>query len=151
MTIRICWLASAVVAAFALLAVAPAAAHADAKIDKLVAFYKKEGTVCAKYVAGLESAKERAQPYTEDAEIAADVAEISDALVIVQDYCDAITATLELLQRDPKATYKELRSEIDKLEGAVRAARQAARQALDDSAPVIQRLIPKINKLRASS
>src|SRR5690606_21027727 len=130
MTIRTSWLASVVVAAFALLVVAPSAAYADAKINKLIKFYKKEATVCAKYAAGLESAKERAQPYMEDAEIAADVAEISDALVIVQDYCDAIAATLELLQRDPKATYKQLRSEIDKHESIVRAARQAARQAL---------------------
>lgn len=148
---RTSWLASAVVAGFALGLAAPSTAYADAKVKKLIKFYNKEATVCGKYVAGLASAKERAEPYTDDAEIAADVETLADALVIVQDYCDAIDATLQLLQRDPKATYKSLAAEIAKHDSVVRAGRHASADALDETAPVIQRLVPKINKRRASS
>ena len=124
-------------------------AHADAKVKKLIKFYNKEAMVCAKYTAGLTSAKDRAEPYVDDAEIAADVAQLRDALAVVQDYCDSIDATIAIL--DPNATYKSLQAEIDRHDQAVRAGRGAARAALDDSAPVIQRLIPKVNKRRASS
>jgi hypothetical protein len=124
-------------------------AHADAKVRKLIKFYNKEATVCAKYTAGLASAKDRAEPYMDDAEIAADVGHLRDALAIVQDYCDAIDATLAIL--DPDATYKSLQAEIARHDSVVRTGRAAAKQALDDTAPVIQRLVPKVNKRRASS
>ena len=130
-----------------LLAATPA--HADAKVKNLIKFYKKEATVCAKYATGVASAKERAEPYVDDADIKADVVKLGDVLVIVRDHCDAIDATLAIL--DPNASYKTLQAEIDKHEAVVRAGREASKQALDEAGVVIQRLIPKVNKRRASS
>jgi hypothetical protein len=146
---RTSWLALAVVAVLAVHLAAPRLAHADAKIRQLITFYKKEAMVCAKYATGVASAKERAEPYTDDAEIAADVATLGHVHAVVSDYCDSIDATLDVL--DPKASYKSLRAEIDRLDAAVRAGREAARQALDEADVVIQRLIPKVNKRRANS
>jgi len=128
-----------------------APASADSQVNNLVKFYKKEGAVCAQYAAGLASAQDRAQPYLDDKEIADDVAVITSAHGVVQDYCDAIDATLQVLTADPKATYKQLATEIDHHDAIVRAGRKATKQAIEDTNPVIQRLIPKINKRRASS
>ena len=131
------------------LCVAPSTAQADAKVKQLIGFYKKEALVCAKYSAGLTSAVERAQPYADDADIAADIKLLTDALVTVQDYCGAIDATLAVLS--PNAKYKSVQAEVDRRDAVVRAGRATATQALDDSAPVIRRLVPKVNKLRAAS
>ncbi|HSD90959.1 MAG TPA: hypothetical protein VLB44_25720 [Kofleriaceae bacterium] len=126
-------------------------ASADSRVTNLVKFYKKEAAVCAKYEAGLAIAEERAQPYVDDKEIADDLAVISGAHAIVRDHCGAIDATLQVLTADPRATYKQLAAAIDQHDAIVRAGRQATRQALEETNPVIQRLIPKINKRRASS
>jgi hypothetical protein len=126
-----------------------ATASADSKVKHLIKFYKKEAMVCAKYATGIASAKDRAEPYVEDAEIAADVATLGDVQAIVGDYCDAIDATLAIL--DPNASYKSLQAEIDRHDSAVRAGREATKDALEQANVVIQRLIPKVNKLRASS
>ncbi len=126
-----------------------APAVADSKVKTLIKFYTKEATVCAKYATGIASAKERAEPFVDDTEIAADVTKLGEELAIVRDYCAAIDATLAIL--DPNASYKSLQAEIDKHDAAVRSARQAAKQALEQSNDVIQRLIPKVNKRRASS
>ncbi len=142
-------IAAALLTAFGLLTGLAAPAAADAKVKNLIKFYKKEATVCAKYATGITSAKERAEPYVEDAEIAADVAMLGEELAVVRDYCDAIDATLAIL--DPSASYKSLQAELDKHDSAVRAARAAAKDALEESNDVIQRLIPKVNKRRASS
>lgn len=128
-----------------------APASADSQVNNLVKFYKKEGAVCMQYAAGLASAQDRAQPYLDDKEIADDVAVITSAHAIVQDYCDAIDATLQVLTADPKATFKQLATAIDQHDAIVRAGRQATKHAIEDTNPVIQRLIPKINKRRASS
>jgi hypothetical protein len=137
--------------ALALLVVAGfvAPASADSRVKNLIKFYKKEATVCAKYATGIASAKERAEPYTDDAEIAADVAKLADAYAVVRDYCDAIDATLAILT--PNASYKSLQAEIDKHDAIVRAGREATKQVLDETNAVIQRLIPKVNKRRANS
>ena len=126
-----------------------APAVADSKVKNLIKFYKKEAMVCAKYATGIASAKDRAEPYVDDAEIKADVAKLGDVYVIVHDYCDAIDATLAIL--DPNASYKSLQAEIDKHDTAVRAGREATKDALEEANVVIQRLIPKVNKRRAAS
>jgi uncharacterized membrane protein YgaE (UPF0421/DUF939 family) len=126
-----------------------APASADSKVRKLIAFYNKEAMVCAKYATGIASAKERAEPYTDDKEIAADVAKLADIQAVVRDYCDAIDATIAIL--DPDATYKSLQADIDKHDAIVRAGREATKAALEESNAVIQRLIPKVNKRRANS
>lgn len=129
-----------------------APASADSKIAGLVKFYKKEAMVCAKYSAGLSTAVERAKPFVaEDKDIAADVTIIHDAHVVVLDYCDSIDAMLQLLSADPKATYKQLAKDIDEHDAIVRSGRKASLQAIEDTNPVIQRLIPKINKRIANS
>lgn len=142
-------IAAALLTAFGLVVGLAAPAAADSKVKKLIKFYEKEARVCAKYATGISSAKDRAEPFVEDAEIAADVGMLTDELAVVRDYCDAIDATLAIL--DPNASYKSLQAEIDKHDSAVRAARQAARDALEESNTVIQRLIPKVNKRRAAS
>jgi hypothetical protein len=142
-------IAAALLTAFGLVGGLAAPAAADAKVKNLIKFYKKEATVCAKYATGITSAKERAEPYVDDAEIAADVTMLGEELAVVRDYCDAIDATLAIL--DPSASYKSLQAEIDKHDSAVRAARAAAKDALEESNDVIQRLIPKVNKRRANS
>jgi len=126
-----------------------APASADSKVKSLIKFYKKEATVCAKYATGIASAKERAEPYVDDAEIKADVDKLGEVQVVVRGYCDAIDATIAIL--DPNASYKSLQAEIDKHDAIVRAGREATKQALEESNVVIQRLIPKVNKRRASS
>lgn len=137
--------------ALALLVVVSVAApaSADSKVRGLIKFYKKEATVCGKYATGIASAKERAEPYVDDAEIKADVTKLGEIQAVVRDYCDAIDATLAIL--DPKASYKSLQAEIDKHDAVVRAGREATKQALEESNAVIQRLIPKVNKRRANS
>jgi len=127
-----------------------APASADSKVKQLIKFYKKEAMVCAKYATGIASAKDRAEPYVaDDADIAADVAQLADAYAIVKGHCDAIDDALAIL--DPNASYKSLQAELDRRDAAVRAGRAPTRQALEDSGIVIQRLIPKVNKRRASS
>ena len=68
---------------------------------------------------------------------------------VVVDYCDAIDATLAIL--DPAASYKSVQREVDKHDAVVRAGREATKDALEEANEVIQRLIPKVNKRRASS
>lgn len=126
-----------------------APASADSKVKGLIKFYKKEATVCAKYTTGIASAKERAEPYTDDAEIKADVAKLGEIYVVVHGHCNAIDAMLAIL--DPKASYKSLEAEIDKQDAVVRTGREATKHALEESNAVIQRLIPKVNKRRANS
>jgi hypothetical protein len=135
-------------ALFVVLCVA-ATASADSKVKNLIKFYTKEAMVCAKYATGIASAKDRAEPYVDDAEIAADVTKLGEIQAVVVDYCDAIDATLAIL--DPSASYKSLAAEIDKHDSAVRAGREATKAALEDANVVIQRLIPKVNKRRAAS
>ncbi len=132
--------------------VVAAPASADSKINKLIASYKKEAAFCAKVATGIASAKERAEPYADqDAEIKADVVLLGDAHVIVLDFCDAVDATIQLLSADPKVTYKQIAPKLEAHERQVREGRKATKQAIEDTDPVIQRLIPKVNKLRASS
>ncbi|HEX5059969.1 MAG TPA: hypothetical protein VFV99_11450 [Kofleriaceae bacterium] len=126
-----------------------APASADSKVKNLIKFYNKEAMVCAKYAQGIASAKERAEPYVDDAEIKADVDKLGQVQVVVRDYCDAIDATIAIL--DPNASYKSLQAEIDKHDAVVRAGREATKDALEESNVVIQRLIPKVNKRRANS
>jgi hypothetical protein len=71
--------------------------------------------------------------------------------VIVLDFCDAVDATIQLIRDNPKATYKQLAPRLEAHERQVREGRKATKQAIEDTDPVIQRLIPKVNKLRASS
>jgi hypothetical protein len=132
--------------------VAAAPASADSRVGKLLATYKKEAAFCTKVATGIASAKERAEPYADqDAEIAADVVALGDAQVIVLDFCDAVDATIQLIRDNPKATYKQLAPRLEAHERQVREGRKATKQAIEDTDPVIQRLIPKVNKLRASS
>ncbi|HEY5948418.1 MAG TPA: hypothetical protein VIV40_23135 [Kofleriaceae bacterium] len=126
---------------------APAAA--DSKVKNLIKFYNKEAMVCAKYATGIASAKDRAEPYVDDAEIAADVTKLGEIQAVVRDYCDAIDATLAIL--DANASYKSLQAEIDRHDSVVRAGREATKGALEEANGVIQRLIPKVNKRRANS
>ena len=65
--------------------------------------------------------------------------------VAVLAYCDAIAAVLELLNADPKATYKSIEKQLEEQDNKIRKVRQAARKAVDDAGPAIQRVVPKVN------
>src|SRR5262245_61627993 len=110
-------------AVLVLLAMA-APASADAKVANLIKFYQREATVCAKWAAGIASAKERAEPYVDDADIAADVKSLGEEHAIVTSFCTAVDDTLAIL--DPKASYKSQQAEIEKHEAIVRTARTEA-------------------------
>src|SRR4029077_5889045 len=80
-----------------------------------------------------------------DDAVASDVKMLEAAHEVVQSYCDELSATLELIHADPKASYKSLEKQLDDHDNKIRALRKTSKKALDDSAPAITRLGPKIN------
>ena len=128
-----------------------ATAHADAKLAELIRLYDKEVTACKKDLAGLAKVKERGTPLAADASVAADLAIIDVSLKVQETYCADVAAALEVARADPKATYKSLAKQLDAQDRIVRADRKASKKALADTAPVIQRLIPRINAMAGSA
>ena len=125
------------------------AAYADAKIKDLLKFYEKEAKVCGKNIAGITVAKDKAEPYKTDAEIKPDYDSVVKAHATINTQCTDLTAMVDFLKADAKATYKQLQPEIDKRDKVIRDGRKATKQALADSDPVIKRMIPKVNKRAA--
>ena len=125
------------------------AAYADAKITNLLKFYEKEARVCGKYIAGITVAKDKAEPYKDDAEIKPDYEAVVKAHGTIHTQCTDLTSMVDFLKADPKATYKQLQAEIDKRDKVIRDGRKATKQALTDADPVIKRMIPKVNKRAA--
>lgn len=126
-------------------------AFADAKLAELIRLYDKEVTACKKDLAGLAKVKERGTPLAADASVAADLAIIEASLKVQETYCTDVAAALEVARADPKATYRSLGKQLDEKDRIVRADRKASKKALADTAPVIQRLVPKINAMAGSA
>jgi hypothetical protein len=133
------------------LALFVAPAYADKKLNDQIKFYEKEARFCDKSAAGIVVAKDKAEPYKDDAEIAPDYEAVVKAYGIVTAQCTELASMVTFLKTDPKATYKQLQAEIDKRDKVIREGRKASKQALSDSDPVIKRLIPKVNKRAATA
>jgi hypothetical protein len=123
----------------------------DPKIDGMIRLYEKELRACRIELAGLTKIRERGAPHVAaDAELAADLEGLGKTVGIVQPYCDDVAKTLDMLKADPKAKYKALEKQIDERDNIVRAGRKASKKALEETKPLITRLVPKINKLVAT-
>jgi hypothetical protein len=129
------------------------AAQADSKIDGLVTGYDKEANACRIRRTGLTKvlfggtalARDELEANASDDALAADLDKLKAALATVQAYCDELAATLDLLRADPKATYKSLEHQIDDHDNKIRALRRSSQHAIDDTASIVSRLIPRIN------
>jgi hypothetical protein len=123
-------------------------ASADPRIQQLITGYDKEEQTCHVHGGGLAKVLAGATAMladTHDDALSADVQKLQGALGIVHAYCDELAATLELLRADPQASYKSLEKAIDDHDNKIRALRKTSKQALDDTGPILQRLIPEIN------
>src|ERR1051326_1882362 len=123
-------------------------AHADARLKSLVTGYDKEAASCKVHGDGctkvLTGAKELPDVAPSDIEV------LTSASTANQEYCDALAKVLELLRADPDATYKALEKQLDDADNQIRKLRKSSKQALDETQPVISKLIPKINAARAA-
>jgi len=124
---------------------APAAA--DSKTKELAQGYEKEVAACrtradgvTKVTVGTQALVDAGQKQHE-----ADLATLRTGLAQVQAYCAELTATLEILKADPKATYRSLERKLDEQDNKIRKLRQSTKKLLDELAPVISRMIPQIN------
>ena len=125
-------------------AVAPRAHAGDARIRSLITGYEKEAGACKIHLDGVTKVETGAHAL-DDATLAPELEALGKGHAAVQAYCDELAATLELLRADPDATYKALEHQLDDHDNKIRKLRQASKQALDELAPVISRLIPRIN------
>jgi hypothetical protein len=128
-----------------------APAGADARLDQLVKGYEREQASCrvheggvAKMLDGATMLLERGQ---EDG-LADDVKSLHAAHEVVASYCTALAATIEFLHSDPSASYKSLEKQIAQHDDHIRALRASSKKLLDETEPLIQRWIPKINAAR---
>jgi uncharacterized phage infection (PIP) family protein YhgE len=130
----------------ALCAVAVPAA-ADSKLKELAQGYEKELAACQTRADGVTKVTVGTQALVDAGqhEHEADLATLRTALAQVQAYCAALTATLDLLKADPKATYRSLERKLDEQDNQIRKLRQSTKKLLDELAPVITRMIPQIN------
>jgi hypothetical protein len=131
----------------AVLVLAASTAHADSKTAQLATAYDKEAASCHVREAGIEKVSLGADLLRDDA-IADDVKQLHATHDLVKSYCDELDAVLALL-RAPDASYKALEKQIDDHDNKIRPLRKASQKAIDDSAPAMGRLIPKINAARA--
>ena len=124
---------------------APAAA--DSKTRQLAQDYAKEAAACQIRSDGVTRVTRGTERLVEDGQKQheADLAALRAGLVRVQAYCTELTATLELLNAEPGASYRSLERKIDEHDNQIRKFRQTTRQTLDDLAPVISRMISEIN------
>jgi len=132
---------------------APLAALADAKLDELKTFYKKEASGCARSRDGLAKVVEGGTALakvTPDSELAKDVALVAKGHEIVQGYCAELDGVVAVLEANPTAKYKALEKELDERDNRIRKARAASKKIIAEIEPVNRRLIPKINAARVA-
>ena len=129
-------------------------ARADARVEQLAKGYEREQISCRVHEGGLAKMLDGASMLLErgaENGLADDVKSLHGAHEIVASYCTALAATIEFLRSDPSATYKSLEKQIGERDNHIRALRASSKKALDDTAPLIQRWIPKINAARIES
>jgi hypothetical protein len=126
-------------------------ADADARVDQVVKGYEREQTSCRIHEGGIAKMLDGATMLLEhaaEAGLADDVKTLHAAHETVASYCTALAAAIEFLHADPTATYKSLEKQIGERDSHIRALRAASRKVFDDTEPLIQRWIPKINAAR---
>lgn len=129
------------------LLLAASTAHADSKTAQLATAYDKEAASCHVREAGIAKVVLGADLLRDDA-VADDLKQLQAAHEVVSHYCGELDAVLALL-RAPDASYKALEKQIDDHDNKIRPLRKASQKAIDDAAPAMGRLIPKINAARA--
>jgi hypothetical protein len=126
-------------------------ARADVRVDQLVKGYEREQTSCGVHEGGLAKMLDGASMLLEHGAqdgLAEDVERLHAAHEIVASYCTALAATIEFLHSDSSATYKSLEKQIGERDNHIRTLRASSKKVLDDTEPLIQRWIPKINAAR---
>jgi len=129
------------------LCAASAPATADPKTSELARGYEKELAACKTRADGVTKVTTGTQSLVDDGQqqYEADLAALRAGLVTIQAYCAELTTTLEILNADPRATYRSLERKLDDQDNKIRKLRQSSKLVLDDLAPVISRMIPPIN------
>lgn len=127
-------------------------AQADARIDQIVKGYEHEQTSCKIHEGGVAKMLDGAtmlleRPAHQDG-LAEDVKSLHAAHEAVASYCTALAASIDFLKSDPSASFKSLEKQIGERDNHIRSLRAASKRALDDTEPLIQRWIPKINAAR---
>jgi hypothetical protein len=125
--------------------------HADARIDQIVKGYEHEQTSCKIHEGGVAKMLDGATMLLERGHedgLAEDVKSLHAAHEAVASYCTALATTIDFLKGDSSASYKSLEKEIGARDNHIRSLRTQSKKALDDTEPLIQRWIPKINAAR---
>ena len=132
---------------FMVLCTVAAPAVADSKTKELARGYEKELGACQTRTDGVAKVATGTQGLVDDGQkqYEADLAALRAGLAQVQSYCAELTATLEILSADPRATYRSLERKLDEQDNKIRKLRQSTRKTLDELAPVISRMIPAVN------
>jgi hypothetical protein len=127
------------------LAAAPAAA--DSRTKALAKGYEKELAACERRLHGVERVTTGTQELVDDGQrqYEADLAALRAGLVELQAYDAELTATLQILNADPGASYRSLERKLDEQDNKIRKLRQRTKKVLEDLAPVTARMIPVIN------
>ncbi|HEU4732137.1 MAG TPA: hypothetical protein VFT22_29785 [Kofleriaceae bacterium] len=122
-------------------------AVADSRTQDLARGYEKERAACQTRADGVTKVATGTQGLVDSGQkqYEPDLAALRGGLALMQEYCGELTATLELLQADPRASYRSLERKLDEQDNKIRKLRQSTRKALDELAPVISRMIPQIN------
>ncbi len=126
-----------------------ATAHADSRTQSLIPGFEKEARNCRIHADGvgkvLAGAKSLLETSSDD-QLAADAKRLHEARETIQNWCDELAATLDLLKADPSASYKSLEKQLGEHDNKIRTLRQASMKAVDDVQAIIQRLVPRINQ-----
>lgn len=127
------------------LAAAPAAA--DSRTKELAKSYEKELAACEMRLHGVERVTAGTQALVDDGQhqYDADLAALRTGLTELQAYDTELTATLQILNADPGASYRSLERKLDEQDNKIRKLRQSTKKVLEDLAPVTARMIPVIN------
>jgi hypothetical protein len=126
-------------------------ARGDARVAQLINGYEREQASCRIHESGVAKMLDGATILLDrehDDGLAADVKRLHEAHEVVASYCTALAASLEFLRADPSATYKSLEKQIGDRDNHIRGLRTASKKALDETEPLIQRWIAKINAAR---
>jgi len=128
------------------LCVATATAAADSKTKELAQGYERELTACQVRVNGLTRVVTGTQALVDDGQkqYESDLGSLRGGLTQQQAYCTALTTVLELLNADPRASYRSLERKIDEQDNAIRKLRQVSKKVSDELGPVTSRMIPLI-------
>jgi hypothetical protein len=127
------------------LAVAPAAA--DSKTKELAKGYEKELAACEMRLRGVERVTAGTQALVDGGQrqYEDELAALRAGLAEVQAYDTELTATLQILNADPGASYRSLERKLDEQDNKIRKLRQSTKKVLEGLAPVTSRMIPVIN------